>query len=81
MIVNHSDIKIALYLRHKSLNYNVCYVSLCFPINLVLLFNIKLTNDIIMLVLTVTGQTNSFFNNTKQTRPVVYFHKILIVAS
>lgn len=33
-----------------------------------------------MLVLTVTGQTNSLFNNTKQTRPVVDFHKIVIVA-
>lgn len=46
MIVNHSDIKIALDLRPKSLNYNVYYVSLCLPIILVLLFNIKLTKDI-----------------------------------
>lgn len=34
-----------------------------------------------MLVLTVTGQTNNLFNNTKQTRLDVDFHKILIVAS
>lgn len=46
MIVNLSDIKIALDLRPKSLNYNVYYVSLRLPINLFLLFNIKLTKDL-----------------------------------
>lgn len=46
MIINHSDIKIALDLRPKSLNYNVYYISSCLPINFVLLFNIKLTKDL-----------------------------------